>query len=420
MKALKGTSDVLPDAAGLWRYIENAARRIFAVYGYREVRTPLIEETPVFTRTIGDSSEIVTKQMYTFIDRGKRSISLRPEATAGCVRAYLEGAVDKTSGFVKWFYLGPMFRSERPQSGRLRQFHQIGAEAIGSYSPFLDAEMISLASRVLKECGIDGFEVRLNTLGCDKDKSKFNGILKKELEGRLGLLCTDCKERYKKNVLRVFDCKNASCIDAVKGLPKISGHICEDCSRDFSIVKEALTLLKVPYKVDEYIVRGLDYYTKTVFEITHPALGAKDVIGAGGRYDNLLGRMGGADAGAVGFALGIERMIMAVGDKPLGERRGVDVYIATMGADAYRRGYTILSSLREKNFTCDIDYNIRSIKAQLRQANKLKARFVIIIGEEEIKNDNVMLKDMSAGSQAEVSVDGIIGKISEILTADTR
>ena len=407
LKALRGMRDILPGDLEGWQRIEKEARETFRLYGYSEIRTPILEETAVFTRSIGEGTDIVRKEMYTFTDQGKRKVSLRPEETAPVVRAYLENNLDKAGGLVKLYYIGPMFRSERPQAGRQRQFHQIGVEAIGSLNPYLDAEVISIMKAYFDKIGLSGYTIKLNSLGCSKDKSALKKELKKFLSNQTSRLCKDCKVRYKNNILRVFDCKEDSCKAVLREAPKIIEFLCNDCAEHFGKVKSGLDILDIKYEVDPYIVRGLDYYTRTTFEVTHQSLGAQDAIGAGGRYDNLVKDFGGPKMGACGFALGQERIITALGLNsdylpPL------DVYIATIGEEPYKKGFYLLNCLRNKGISSELDYEAKSLKAQMRAANKMKARFVAILGEDELGKGIIALRDMSTSQQEEMPIEGFI------------
>src|SRR3989338_2796025 len=352
IKSLRGTKDILPSDTQLWQSIEGVAKGVFDTYGYQEIRTPLLEDAELFKRSVGETSEIVMKEMYEFSDKGGRNLALRPEATASVVRAYIEHNLDKKEGLAKLYYIGPMFRGERPQAGRSRQFHQIGVEALGSSSPYLDAEMISLFVAILNALGISGFNILLNNSGCRKDRKENEERIKKALSGKTGGLCNECKDRYERNVFRVFDCKNDDCKELAHSLPSDIVTFCEECSIHFDVVCETLRELNINFKHEPHLARGLDYYTKTVFEVTHPALGAKDAIGAGGRYDNLIADMGGPSLGAVGFALGVERTIMALGEGLDAEEAGeAFIYIATLGEKAYKRGFNLLSELRNEGIS---------------------------------------------------------------------
>ena len=410
-KALRGMNDILPDEIGLWQRIEEAARKIFGSFGYSEIRTPAMESTQVFTRSIGEATDIVQKEMYSFKDRGKRDISLRPEGTAPIVRAYIEHGLQVKAGFGKFYYIGPMFRAERPQAGRQRQFHQVGVEAIGSYNPYLDAEVIGLMKSFFDEIGLKGFKIKINSLGCKKDKADFNKLLKKELKADVKALCEDCKLRYEKNILRIFDCKNPNCKSIVRRLPSILDHLCEECAGHFDKVKEGLDLIGVEYEVDPRIVRGLDYYTRTAFEVTHSALGAQDAIGAGGRYDNLVKDFDGPEMGACGFALGTERIITALGEGAEKAASGLDVYVATIGEAAYKKGFEIVADLRKNGLATDLDYEEKSLKGQLRRADKCGVRFVVIIGEDEINKGKAAVRDMKTKQQKEVEFGDLVNSL---------
>lgn len=301
-KKVPGTRDILPEEVSRWQKIEEISRKIFSVYDFQEIRTPIIEDIAVYSRSLGEFTEIVQKQMF-LIKNNEDTYVLRPEATASVVRAYIENNLDKTMGLARFYYIGPMFRLERPQKGRLRQFHHVGAEVIGSGEPKVDIEVISLADRLLDEWGISGYEIIVNSLGCKDDKKKLMEILHNALKGRLNNLCDECQRRFKNNVLRILDCKNENCQNVIKKLDLQDRHLCDDCRSHFARVKGGLDTLKIKYRINPYLVRGLDYYTRTVFEITHKNLGAQDALGAGGRYDNLVKELGGPDVSAIGFAL---------------------------------------------------------------------------------------------------------------------
>jgi len=412
INVLKGMKDILPEEVTNWQYIEEKARKLFELYGYNEIRTPTLEETSLFTKSIGQGTDIVQKEMYTFKDKGKRSISLRPEGTAPIVRAYIENNLDKIGGLVKLYYIGPMFRSERPQAGRQRQFNQIGIEAIGSLSPYLDAEVILLMKAYFDNIGLDGYKIKLNSLGCSKDKTALKKELKKFLSKETNRLCKDCKVRYKKNILRVFDCKVDSCKALLREAPKMIDFLCVECATHFNNVKSALDSLGVKYEVDSYIVRGLDYYTRTTFEATHPSLGAQDAICAGGRYDNLVKDFGGPKIGACGFALGQERILTALNLKKR-EPAALGIYMATLGEDAYKKGFSLLNELRRSGISSETDYESKSLKAQMRAANKLKARYVAILGEDELEKGIVALRDMSTSRQEEIKLEDFVAEVTK-------
>lgn len=412
IKAIRGTKDILPGESGIWQKIEGVSRDNLKLFGYQEIRTPLIEETALFVKNIGEETDIVSKEMFSFVDRGQRNISLRPEGTASIIRSYIENNLDKISQLQKLYYIGPMFRAERPQAGRLRQFHQIGVEAIGSLHPALDAEVIALSAKLLNASGIKDYRIKLNNLGCREDKKKLSKALKEIFSDKKGEhLCEDCKRRIKMNPLRVLDCKNDGCREVVRKTFKEAVFICDECKAHFEEVLKFVDMLNIRYEVDPYIVRGLDYYTRTVFEITHEALGSKDAIGAGGRYDNLSLDMGGPDVGACGFALGLDRMMMALGkDKEL---KRTDIFIAALGDLAYAKAFVLLNDIRNSGISCEIDYEKKSLKAQMRAADSIGAKFVLIIGDDEIAKGEAALRDMSTREQIGVKFEDMISKIKE-------
>ncbi|HOU36269.1 MAG TPA: histidine--tRNA ligase [Candidatus Omnitrophota bacterium] len=411
-KRVPGTRDILPGETECWQNIENISRSLFTRHNYREIRTPLLEDEPLFNRSLGETAEIVQKQMF-LIKREHDVYALRPEGTASIVRAYIENNLDKQQGFVKLYYMGPMFRAERPQKGRLRQFHHIGCEAIGSYGPGIDAEVIVLADSLLKALGISGYRIALNSLGCVSDQQAFRVFLKDKLSGRLNDLCADCKDRFGRNILRVLDCKNDSCRHIIRELNISGSSRCAECESHFSSVRRSLDALGVSYEISPNLVRGLDYYNRTVFEFKHDGLGPQqDALGAGGRYDGLVKQLGGPDAGAIGFAFGVERLILASGLKAETEmvQPGL-VYVITLGDRARAAGVKLLADLRGAGVTADTDYEGKSLKAAMRTANDLKARFVAILGDDELKEGVVALKDMSNSSQEKVRISELTDKI---------
>jgi len=430
--------DALPrSAAGnseLIQSLEERSRDVFGRFGYGEIRTPILEERALFVRAIGEETDIVSKEMFAFQDRGERDVVMRPEGTAPIVRAYLEANLDRTAPFQKLYYLGSMFRAERPQAGRLREFHQIGAEAIGSKSAAIDAEIIVLAASILDRCGIKGYTIRLNNLGCHDDKARLSETLRQSLSEKSALLCDDCRKRLNVNPLRVLDCKKETCRNVVRGAFTAIDFLCATCKDHYNEVKKYLgqTAVKDLCKDDPYIVRGLDYYTSTVFEISHPALGAQDAIGAGGRYDTLIQDMGGPALGAVGFALGVERMLMAcANDAAVFTDTHISVYIATMGEKARAEGFRIADMLRKTDFkgcglkiACDMNYEERSLKSQMRSANNSNARFVLILGDDEVAKRTAMVKNMVGSEQHEVGFDAladfIMNEVQKTMSGEKR
>lgn len=410
-KSPAGMKDVLPQDACLLQDIYAKARAVFELYGYLPIETPLLEDINLFNRSLGQDTEIVQKQMFV-VERQDETYCLRPEATASVARAYLENNLDKDSGFIKLYYTGPMFRAERPQKGRLRQFRHIGAEAIGSESPFLDSETIALADGILQELKITGYTIKLNSLGCADDRKKFKTLLLAQLKGKLNKLCPDCNVRYGRNVFRILDCKNVECGQIVSRLD--FGHndyLCGNCGAHFKTVRENLDALSIGYTVALTLVRGLDYYSRSVFEITHPGLGAQDALGAGGRYDRLISELGGPDLGAVGFALGAERILLVSGPHPQACGKKAEVFIVTLGEEAGRQGFILLNGLRKCGIACDMDYENKSLKGQMRRANDMGVKYTSILGEDELKKQVITLKDMQSGKQEEISLSRFVEEI---------
>ena len=411
-KTVRGMEDILPPDVGVWQELERRARVELEFYGYREIRTPILESTPLFTRSIGEASDIVTKEMFTFKDRKERSLTLRPEGTAPIVRAYIEHSLDKVSPEAKLYYIGPMFRSERPQKGRLREFHQIGAEVFGASASF-DGVFIFQLNNLLKVLGLEDFTIKLNSLGCKKCKNEFSNKLKTYLEKQKNGLCPDCKERIKENVLRTLDCKNEACRAAIKTAPSITDHLCDECGNAFRRVKSDLDAMGVRYREANNLVRGLDYYTGTVFEITHPALGAQDAIGAGGRYDTLVKDLGGPGIPAIGYALGFERVIIAL-KKDFPKSGNMVIYIASLDdrgrIEATQIGEKIKEVLCGKAVVLT-DVRGASLKAQMRSADKQGAAIALILSGDELEKGKITIKDMTTGKQELVDKDKIVEKL---------
>ncbi|NQT22785.1 MAG: histidine--tRNA ligase [Candidatus Omnitrophica bacterium] len=420
-KAVRGMQDILPQDVGIWHWLERKARSDLESYGFKEIRTPLLEDTSVFVRSIGETTDIVKKEMYTFKDKKERSLTLRPEGTAPIVRSYIEHSLDKAQYGSKLYYIGPMFRSERPQKGRTRQFHQIGIEVFGSKSPYADVEVIMQLRNMLNSFELEDFTINLNSLGCNEVcKPKFTDKLQKYLEGKESRLCEDCKRRVKINVLRVLDCKKDSCIQVVRNAPSTLDGLCDPCKDHFDRVKEGLSKLKlINIKETKNLVRGLDYYTGTVFEVTHPDLGAQDAIGAGGRYDNLVKDMGGPDTPAIGYALGMERIILALRNKTTStdtKSEGV-VYIATLGDMGKIEGLKLADEIRKAlpSVVLLTSTMESSLKSQLRAADRQGAKLVLILGEDEIEKGEVLLKDMIKKDQVPVKRKDIVEELKKRL-----
>jgi histidyl-tRNA synthetase len=403
LKRVPGTKDILPDEVSRWQKIEETARSVFSCYNYREIRPPLIEQAALFNRSLGESTEVIQKQMF-IIKKDEDELALRPEATASIVRAYIENNLDKTEGLVKYYYLGPMFRYERPQKGRLRQFHHLGCEVIGADEPASDVEVIELADHILKTLKITGYTIKLNSLGCQNDKAAFTQGLRTLLKNRESQLCADCQVRLNQNVLRILDCKNDACRAVIATIPTDHSYLCADCTAHFASVRRGLDLLSVSYTVSPHLVRGLDYYTRTVFEISHSGLGAQDALGAGGRYDTLVKDLGGPEVGAIGFAFGMERLLL-VYDQTQDAQPNSLVYIISMNDAAQEWGMRLQMQLRKSGIPCDSNYQNKSLKGAMRHAAKLGARFVLLLGEDEVKKQVITVKDMNVGKQQELTED---------------
>lgn len=408
-KRVLGTKDILPQEIVEWQKIEQLSRDTFKAYNYQEVRTPIIEDASLFNRSLGSSAEIVQRQMF-LLKRERDLYALRPEGTAAIVRAYIENNLDKTSGMAKLYYIGPMFRAERPQKGRLRQFHHIGCEAIGSVNSDIDSEVISLANRLMQVFSVTDYHIKINSLGCQKDKEDFVDFLQRSLKSKVNKLCEECRVRLKHNPLRILDCKDDNCREIVKQLEIGDSCQCQECKEHFSKVKNNLDTLDVSYEVSPTLVRGLDYYTRTVFEITHKDLGSQDALGAGGRYDNLVKELGGPDMGAAGFAFGVERILLVQSQKPEVKSQEL-VYVIPLGEEARKNSLRLLNDLRQENIPSDTDYECKSLKGAMRKANDLGAKHVLIIGDDELGKGVVTLKDMVSGEQKEVSQEDIIKEI---------
>lgn len=411
--APRGTKDILPDTVGDWNYVEGEIRELCRRFGYSEIRTPIFEHTELFQRGIGEGTDVVDKEMYTFTDRGERSITLRPENTASAVRAYLQNKLYAQSNLVKLFYIGSMFRYDRPQAGRMREFHQFGVEALGEANPAVDAEVILLAMNLLEGLGLKDLELSINSVGCPKCRSKYRTMLQDFFRDKLEDLCEDCRSRFERSPLRILDCKKDSDKPYMADAPKITDCLCEECAEHFAKLKELLTSAGISFTHDPRLVRGLDYYTKTAFEIKYPPLGAQSAVAGGGRYDGLIEEMGGNPTPAVGFATGLERLLLALESQNLlpEKNRSVDAYVVALGETAQAEGFKLLNSLRQQGLSAAMDFAGRSMKAQMKQANKLGAKYSVILGEDEIAEGVVMLRSMEDSSQAKVPMAQVAEKI---------
>lgn len=411
--APRGTKDILPDTVGDWNYVEGEIRELCRRFGYSEIRTPIFEHTELFQRGIGEGTDVVDKEMYTFTDRGERSITLRPENTASAVRAYLQNKLYAQSNLVKLFYIGSMFRYDRPQAGRMREFHQFGVEALGEANPAVDAEVILLAMNLLEGLGLKDLELSINSVGCPKCRSKYRTMLQDFFRDKLEDLCEDCRSRFERSPLRILDCKKDSDKPYMADAPKITDCLCEECADHFAKLKELLTSAGISFTHDPRLVRGLDYYTKTAFEIKYPPLGAQSAVAGGGRYDGLIEEMGGNPTPAVGFATGLERLLLALESQNLlpEKNRSVDAYVVALGEAAQAEGFKLLNSLRQQGLSAAMDFAGRSMKAQMKQANKLGAKYSVILGEDEIAEGMAMLRSMEDSSQAKVPMNQVAEKI---------
>lgn len=415
MQALKGTHDILPEEVYKWDYMEGVIRVVCARYGYKEIRTPIIEATELFQRGIGDTTDVVTKEMYTFTDRGNRSVTLRPENTASAVRAYLEHKMYGDQQVHKMFYIGSMFRYDRPQAGRYREFHQFGLEVLGASSPLADAEVIAMACEIFHKLGLRDLDLHLNSIGDKNCRPAYRQKLIEFFEGKKDQLCDDCRERLYKNPLRILDCKEEGCKKASVGAPEITDYLCDDCHAKFEAVKHYLDGLGISYTVDPRLVRGLDYYTNTAFEIQYPPLGAQSAVCGGGRYDGLVEEIGGPSTPGIGFAIGLERLLLALEMQnlipaPKSQKR---VYIAALGEDAVAEGFKIQEELRGLGVLTDMDLQGRSLKGQMKQAGKLDSQFTVIIGSNELEKGAAAVKNMADGTQEDIPFAEVAGYISK-------
>lgn len=405
-KAIRGMNDVMPPESGLWHEVEETAHKVYATYGYEEIRTPIVETTDLFVRTVGETTSIVEKEMYSFQDRSGDPISLRPEGTASVVRAYIESGAAVSDPISRYYYKGPMFRYERPQKGRQRQFHQIGLELLGVDSPLADVEVISTFVHFLNELKIEDVTLEINSIGCNDCRPAYNKDLIKFLEKSSDKLCDDCKRRMKKNPMRAFDCKNEACIKELASGPGISKYWCKACTDHFDGVKKGLAVLKIPFKFNERIVRGLDYYIRTAFEFTSTRLGSQNAVAAGGRYDGLISDLGGPDVPGVGYAIGIERLVLLLESiKGKSAKKSDMVYFAILDEKIASDVLGIIQTLRKDGVRVEWDFGAKSLKAQMRRADKLGAESVVIIGPDEFAKKHAVVRNMRAKTQHEVKLD---------------
>jgi histidyl-tRNA synthetase len=416
IRSVKGTRDLLPPETSLWQRVEAEARRVFAAYHYGEIRTPILEETALFARGVGADTDIVMKEMYTFRDRGDESLTLRPEATASVVRAYLEHSLYNQGGIHKLYYLGPMFRRERPQKGRYRQFYQIGAEVLGSESPLVDAEVLEMLVLFLERVGIREYRLLINSVGCPRCRAEYLRILGEALEGVKDTMCGDCQRRAETNPLRVLDCKVEADQPIIEKLPKIVDYLDDECRRHFERVRSELDGRGLSYELTPRLVRGLDYYTRTTFEITSGALGAQNAVVGGGRYDGLSEMLGGPPTPGIGFSIGQDRLVLAVeAAAALAPDAGLAAYVVWMGEPALAAAAALARELRSRGLSVGIDYDPMKIKKAMGLASKLGARFAIIIGDGELASGRYQVKDMGSGVQRAVEPENIAPVVIEIM-----
>jgi histidyl-tRNA synthetase len=412
VKALKGFKDILPDEVGSWQFIEATARSIFHRFGFAEIKVPILEKTSLFARSIGETTDIVEKEMYTFEDRNGDLITMRPEGTASVLRAFIEHSLHTKQPVQKLFTIGPMFRHERPQKGRLRQFHQMSVEVLGADQPLLDAEVMAMAWTLLDDVGLP-ISLEINSLGCPACRPDFNNALVSFLEERSEGICEDCERRRHKNPLRVLDCKNDNCRELYKDSPSILDHLCRECDEHFKSVEQGLIMLNIPYRVNSFMVRGLDYYSRTTFELITDELGAQSAVGAGGRYDGLVKQLGGPSLPGIGFAIGMERLVLLLQQHaetpPLPKN---DIFIAALGSAAQEKAFVLAHALRKKGLTAALDYAARSLKSQMKQADKLLSRYTLIIGDEELQRREGTLRNMETKEQQSVALGSDVEKLS--------
>ncbi len=408
---IKGFKDILPEETGTWQRLEREARKQFHAYGFQEIMPPLLEMTELFSRSIGEDTDIVSKEMYTLADSKGRGLTLRPEATASLVRAYIEHRLYEKNLIQKLFTIGPMFRHERPQKGRFRQFHQIDAEIFGDPGPKSDAEIVLLGMALFETLGLSGLSLQINSLGYPDCRQSFRDELKKHLSQKTAFLCSDCQRRTETNPLRVFDCKVEGCREVVSNAPSILDYICEDCRRHFDSVQEYLRLSGIPFTVNHKLVRGLDYYTRTTFEIQTDRLGAQNAVLGGGRYDGLSKQLGGPDHPAIGFAIGIERLVALLDEQGPPEMPVPDLFFAGIGPEAEKKVFQWAMELRKDGLWVELDYASKGLKAQLKRADRLKAKKVLIVGESELASGKGILRDMRAKTQTELPLDDLVASL---------
>lgn len=414
-KAPRGTNDVVPEESYKWQFVEQKLIETAGLYGFKEIRVPVFEHTEVFTKNVGDTTDVVQKEMYTFTDKGDRSITLRPEFTAGVIRSVIEHSLTAAALPVKVCYCGGCYRYEKPQAGRLREFHQFGAECIGASSPAADAEIIAMANQLLNDVGINKISLEINSIGCPTCRAEYHKALKSYFSSQSEELCGTCIERLDRNPMRILDCKSPICSEIAKSAPAVIDFLCDECQSHFDGVKAHLDSMGITYKVNPRIVRGLDYYTRTVFEFISGDIGAQATVCGGGRYDSLLEQMGGQPQPALGFAMGIERLLMVLESQntQLPTPKPCDIYIAPMGEQATVKAAVLCNLLRQEGFVAVTDIVGRGLKAQMRYANKLGARFTLVLGDSELESGKAKLKIMDSGEETEILLENIADALYE-------
>ena len=410
MKGIRGFKDILPGEVEKWQYVEMEVRRVFGLFGFLELRIPILERTELFARSIGEATDIVGKEMYTFPDRDGDSLTLRPEATTSIMRAYLEHGLDVKEPVGKYFFIGPMFRYERPQKGRYRQFHQIDAEILGVQEAEADAEILVMLMRFLTTVGLKNIGLQINSLGDPTCRLPYKAKIQDFLRSRKDRLCEDCQRRVETNPLRVFDCKNEECQAQLTDAPVVLDFLCADCRDHFDRVKSLLDGVRLPYSVNPRMVRGLDYYTRTAFEVVAGELGAQNAVSGGGRYDGLAQEIGGPSIPAIGFAIGVERLVMLLPEE-ISLSPHPDVFLAALGKEAQERGFILAQEMRDAGIWVELDYEGKSLKSQMRKADRMKTDRVLILGEEELKKNRVVVRNMATKEQEEVPIGEIVAKI---------
>ena len=417
-KAPRGTKDITPKDVYKWHYVEKKFREICALYGYEEIRTPIFEHTEVFARSVGDTTDVVQKEMYTFTDKGDRQLSLKPEGTAGTIRSFIENKLYADTQPTKLYYITPCFRYERPQAGRQRQFHQFGIEVLGSDGPSVDAEVISLAVQFFNEMGLKNLSVNINSVGCPTCREEYNRKLKEYLDKKVDVLCETCLERKDKNPMRVIDCKNPTCKENLNDIPFMVDHICDDCKDHFEKLQTYLKEMDINFVVDKTIVRGLDYYKKTAFEIISNDIGSQSTVCGGGRYDGLVEMLGGPKGiSGIGFALGAERLLLTLENNniEIENPKSTDIYIATIGDAAKTKSFKLIKDLRTNHISADNDHLDKSLKAQFKYSDKLNAKYTVVIGDDELANDTATLKNMKTSEQTTIKLSELVDELKKRL-----